>query len=234
VQLGRARREVWQRRIFLSLNDIDWSRSTAYSIGNFGQIFVNLAGREPQGTVSPGDKYTRLLDELTRKLELLKDPETGETVITKIQRGDEIYHGPYAHRAPDLLFFTRNMEYKAMGLSDFSSSNVFDPVFGTTGHHRMNGVLICHGPGVFRENTTCLQANIADLAPTILYMLDHNIPKEMDGKVLLDVFTASFNSARTLKYTEKNHSGKENKKHNLTSEEEAELAARLRGLGYVN
>ena len=34
---------------FLSRRHIDWSKTKAYSQGNFGQIFVNLKGRQPQG-----------------------------------------------------------------------------------------------------------------------------------------------------------------------------------------
>ena len=34
---------------FLSRRHIDWSRTRAYAQGNFGQIFLNLKGRQPQG-----------------------------------------------------------------------------------------------------------------------------------------------------------------------------------------
>jgi predicted AlkP superfamily phosphohydrolase/phosphomutase len=36
------------RRVFLSEDDIDWSRTRAYATGHMGQIDVNLKGREPQ------------------------------------------------------------------------------------------------------------------------------------------------------------------------------------------
>jgi predicted AlkP superfamily phosphohydrolase/phosphomutase len=32
---------------------IDWSRTQAYSFGYYGQIFINLKGREPEGIVEP-------------------------------------------------------------------------------------------------------------------------------------------------------------------------------------
>ena len=37
---------------FLSFNDVDWTRTQAFSKGNYGQIYVNLKGREPNGVVS--------------------------------------------------------------------------------------------------------------------------------------------------------------------------------------
>jgi predicted AlkP superfamily phosphohydrolase/phosphomutase len=175
--MGRARREDLQRRFFLSLDDVDWNRSRVYSMGNFGQLFVNLKGREPQGIVSPGSEYDDLMDEITQRLKNLVDPETGQPVIERIFRREEIYEGTYADRAPDLMFFTQNMEYKAMGLSDFSSPKVFEPIYGTTGHHRMNGLLICHGEGVFMEGEELEDARIQDLAPTILYLMGQPITR---------------------------------------------------------
>jgi predicted AlkP superfamily phosphohydrolase/phosphomutase len=232
-KIGRSRREELQRRLFLSLNDVDWSQSTVYSIGNFGQFYVNLKGREPEGIVHRGEEYTKVLADLTRRLQELRDPETGQPVIGEIMTGDQVYQGLYLECAPDLVFFTRNMEYKAMGLSDFSSPKVFEPVYGTTGHHRMNGVLICSGSGVFKESQEITGARIQDLAPTILYAMGQVIPRAMDGVVLFDLFTPEFVARRQTHYSENPDSAIDTDKMVLTDQEEAELMAVLRSLGYV-
>src|SRR5262249_30047684 len=39
--------------VFLSRRHVDWSKTRAYAQGNFGQIFLNLKGRQPQGCVAP-------------------------------------------------------------------------------------------------------------------------------------------------------------------------------------
>ena len=233
-KMGRAKRQDWQRRVFLSLRDVDWQRSKVYSMGNFGQLFINLKGREPNGVVSPGEEYEAVVKDLIRRLEGLTDPASGERVIEKIMQRDEIYQGAYADQAPDVLFFTRNMEYKGMGLSDFSSSKVFEPVFGTWGHHRMHGILICYGPGVVKDHTQISHARIQDLAPTILYLMDQKIPADMDGQVLLDIFTDDYRAHQTLQYEAQ--VGAEDKKEagQLSEQEEAILADMLRSLGYVN
>ena len=43
------------RRVFLSENDVDWSRTRAWATGHMGQINVNLKGREPRGIVSKSE-----------------------------------------------------------------------------------------------------------------------------------------------------------------------------------
>lgn len=234
VRIGRAKREDLQRKIFLSLNDVDWSKTRVYSIGNFGQMYVNLRGREPSGIVAPGGEYDAVLDDLTQRLRKLTDPDDGKPVIEKIMRREELYRGTYADRAPDLMFYTRNMQYKAMGLSDFASNHVFETVFGSTGHHRMNGILICFGRGVFKEGAQIESAHIYDLAPTILYMLEQQIPPEMDGKVLYDLFTDDFRHEHMVRYQTGQSAGEATPLNRLTDEEEALLADMLRSLGYAN
>ena len=55
-----------------------------------GRIFVNLAGREPHGVVSPDD-YERTREELIADLMKLCDPTSGQSVIRKVLRREEVY-----------------------------------------------------------------------------------------------------------------------------------------------
>jgi predicted AlkP superfamily phosphohydrolase/phosphomutase len=154
-------------------------------------------------------------------------------VIERILRAREVYDGPYTERAPDLVFFTRDMSYKAMGLSDFSSPHVFDSVYGTTGHHRMNGLLICRGPGVIKEGEWLEGARIEDLAPTILYAMGQPIPSEMDGRVLSDLFTGEFRQRQAVRYQQGGESVGKEAESVYSQQDQAELMETLRGLGYV-
>ncbi|MCC7292900.1 MAG: alkaline phosphatase family protein [Phycisphaerales bacterium] len=55
--------------------DVDWSKTKAFaSPGYYGQIFINLKGREPQGVVEPGN-YERYRDDLIRRLEAMPGPD---------------------------------------------------------------------------------------------------------------------------------------------------------------
>jgi len=81
---------------------VDWSRTRAFSLGLTG-MFVNRKGREASGVVSEGEEYRRLVDEISRKLEALVDPKTGQRVVRKVRATCEAFDGPYRLDAPDLL-----------------------------------------------------------------------------------------------------------------------------------
>jgi predicted AlkP superfamily phosphohydrolase/phosphomutase len=215
------------------LNDVDWSRTLAYSMGNFGQMYVNLRGREPHGRVAPGAEHEAVLKDLEDGLRSMRDPDTGQPVIDQIWRGTEVFQGKHAGQAPDLFFFTRDMSYKAMGLSDFASNSVFDDLYGTYGHHRMNGLLMLSGPGV-RSGEHIEGARLIDLAPTIYALMGVAAPPGLDGQVLDRLFDDGLRPASRLQDAPLSSPVEASEVRVYSSEEEAELSEQLRGLGYVS
>jgi predicted AlkP superfamily phosphohydrolase/phosphomutase len=71
------------------LTNIDWPRTQAYGLGING-LYLNLRGREREGTVSPSE-YDKLLKEIGDKLLALKDPKTGKAAVTKVYKSKEYY-----------------------------------------------------------------------------------------------------------------------------------------------
>jgi predicted AlkP superfamily phosphohydrolase/phosphomutase len=171
--------------VFLSRRHIDWSRTRAYAQGNFGQIFLNLQGRQPQGCVAPEDARP-LLDDLKAGLLAIPHPETGAPLVERVYEAEELYSGPHAHLAPDLTVVLRDWRYRTIGLHDFTTNKLISPSFGPTGDHRMEGVLIAAGPP-FRPGSAPENANLLDIAPTILHLLGVPVPDDMDGRVLTEL-----------------------------------------------
>src|SRR5439155_9765657 len=99
--LKRNLPERLQRRLRTLRNAtgaIAWERTRAYAIPIFYPItavWVNLAGRQPKGTVAPGAEYERLRDELARVIGGLRDPETGTRLVTGVWRREDVYAGPH-------------------------------------------------------------------------------------------------------------------------------------------
>src|SRR5581483_9772416 len=93
----------WVRRGFLSFRNVDWARTRAFSSGNYGQIFVNLKGREPYGSVAP-EEYQTVCDEIRARLYELKDPQTGTQVVAKVYKQSDVFWGEFIDDAPDVVF----------------------------------------------------------------------------------------------------------------------------------
>jgi predicted AlkP superfamily phosphohydrolase/phosphomutase len=182
--------ERFAQSLFLSRRHIDWSKTRAYAQGNFGQIFLNLEGRQPQGCVRPEDARA-VLDDLKAGLLAIPHPETGEPLVEHVYERDELYDGPHAHLAPDLTVVLGDWRYRTIGLHDFTTNQVISPAFGPTGDHRMDGVFIGAGPA-FRPGATLREgANLTDIAPTVLHLLGVPVPADMDGRVLAEVLDPS-------------------------------------------
>jgi predicted AlkP superfamily phosphohydrolase/phosphomutase len=176
--------------VFLSRRHIDWSRTRAYAQGNFGQIFLNLQGRQPHGCVAPEDARP-LRDDLKAGLMAIPHPETGDPLVERVYEAEELYSGPHAHLAPDLTVVLRDWRYRTIGLHDFTTNRLISPAFGPTGDHRMEGVLIAAGPP-FRTGSAPENADLLDIAPTVLHLLGVPVPDDMDGRVLTEILDPAF------------------------------------------
>ncbi len=99
VSRFRGKQEGFMDRLgeslFLSRRHIDWSRTRAYAQGNFGQIFLNLKGRQPNGCVAAADARG-LLDELKAGITAIPHPETGAPLVEHVYEREELYDGPHS------------------------------------------------------------------------------------------------------------------------------------------
>ncbi len=216
---------------FLSKRHIDWSKTAAYSQGNFGQIFVNQIGRQPQGCVEPED-VRALLDDLKAALLTIPHPVTGEPLVEKVLEREDLYEGPHAHLAPDLTVVLRDWRYRTIGLHDFTTNKLISPSFGPTGDHRMEGVLIASGAGV-RPGSSLGSANLLDIAPTILHLLGVPVPSDMDGRYLAEIFDPAVVPTTVEGDDQGGGSSAPESVAAYTEEEDEAIQQRLADLGYL-
>ncbi|MCB0076196.1 MAG: alkaline phosphatase family protein [Anaerolineales bacterium] len=239
VGLGALKREVVRgqgqglmKRLFFSFEDVDWSRTVAYSLGNVGQIYLNVAGREPQGCVQPGAQYEALRDEIMARLLTLRDPDSGEAVVEAVYRREALFSGDQLALAPDILFMPTRLEYFGFGEYEFGSHKIIEPMArGISGTHRMNGIFLAHGPAIQKGHVD--GASLLDLAPTILHLLGQTPSAAMDGRLLDEIIAPDFRPAPAAPHKPwADHDGPRD--DNAMSEEEQRIIAeRLRSLGYV-
>ena len=80
----------------LSFNDVDWARTKAFSVGNFGQVYLNVKGQRPQGAVDPAE-YEALRDAIITAAHALRDPADGSQVVPVVYRREEVFHLSLIH-----------------------------------------------------------------------------------------------------------------------------------------
>ncbi len=163
----------------------DWSKTKAYGLGLNG-LYLNIRGREAQGVVAPGAEADNLLHEIAAKLEATVDPKTGERVIHKAFLSKEVYHGPAAENAPDIILgFNRGYRISwGSPTGKIAKEALEDNKDKWSGDHMgapeiIPGILALNRP--FKAEAPALY----DLTPTILKLFGVEAPPEMRGKAIL-------------------------------------------------
>jgi predicted AlkP superfamily phosphohydrolase/phosphomutase len=222
----KARNEMVGK--FLSFEDVDWSKTVAYSMGHVGQIYINLQGREPHGSVTAG-QYQAARQKVIDVLNTLTDPATGRLLVDRIIPREEAAHGPYADQGADLHLIIDG--YKTIAFPLFATDGrVLTPqIRGDSGCHRLHGIFIAGGQA-FAAGASVANARIVDLAPTILHILNVPTPEDMDGRVLTDALGPELRGKATQVGAA---AATSTAQVNFTEEEQAEVEERLRALGYL-
>ena len=165
----------------------DWSKTKAYAYGING-LYINQKGREAEGIIKPGAEKEGLVREIARKLEALKDPQTGERVVLHAFVARDVYQGPYVEQAPDIVV-GYNRGYRASWatpLGRVPKPLIEDNTEKWSGDHCMDPEVI---PGILLTNKKIKTTSPAlyDLTPTILNIFGINKIKEMIGQSLFSV-----------------------------------------------
>jgi predicted AlkP superfamily phosphohydrolase/phosphomutase len=207
-------------------------------------IFVNAKGVFPQGIVESGGAYEEFRDELASRLEDIVDPATGERIVERVYRREELYEGGCVDEAPDLLVTWKDFEYNTRRgygreMDDYLGSSLeFSDVAGysslqKSGTHHLKGIFIAQGEMV-KDVDSLEGARIIDLAPTILYFLGEDISPDMDGTVLKQIIRDEFVSAHPVRLGFAGDPDKAVRPSSYSDQEERHVEEKLRGLGYID
>lgn len=161
---------------------VDWSRTRAYSLGLAG-MYLNLKGREAQGTVAPGAEAEALKQEIAGRLGQLHDEDRSRAAIREVYVTNSLYRGPYLDAAPDLIVgYHRGYRISwGAAVGRVTPEVIEDNPKAWSGDHCVDPVLV---PGVLFSNRKidAEDPGIEDLAPTALKLFGIDPPAWMEGK----------------------------------------------------
>lgn len=212
---------------------IDWAGTQACVMhaGIYGFLYINLKGRQPTGTVEP-QQYERLREELRERFLGVEDrgPD-GRTVriFPEVHKAEDLYNCSREEHPwlPDLILVPQPglaVVRKIRGLSAVR----WLPRRRIEGTHRLEGMLTVWGEHVVAGKP--VDANIADIAPTVLAGLGLPVPIDMEGRVLTDLF----DTAPTVQYEPPHkHVMGEALEEVYSAEQREQLEKRLADLGYL-
>jgi predicted AlkP superfamily phosphohydrolase/phosphomutase len=218
---------------------IEWSRTRVFASPCASVVYINPRGQELEGEVPSEDRH--LLRERVRDILLnLTDPSTGRRLIRAVHWREDLYHGPYVERAADLLIEWEDDEVVRDALCYRTEGDlviVQAPKRSSSGQqwigsHRPQGIFIAWGPHI-KRGATVANACLYDIAPTILYLQNHLIPEDMDGRVLTDIFIEEHVQRNPVKLGTPASTEPETNVPALDTEDERIIEERLRGLGYI-
>jgi predicted AlkP superfamily phosphohydrolase/phosphomutase len=163
---------------------VDWSRTYAYAVG-LGGIYFNFKGRECDGILEEGTEAERVRNAIQTGLARIPDAITERIAIRNVLRREDLYSGPYATKAPDLLVnFCPGFRVSwQSAVGGFANSLIEDNTRRWSGDHIVDPDAV---PGILFANRNFKHsgANIIDLAPTILNYLEVPVPQIMEGTSL--------------------------------------------------
>jgi predicted AlkP superfamily phosphohydrolase/phosphomutase len=207
-----------------------WRSSKAYLVvlhKYLGGVGINLAPADPE--------YEPLRQSLTAKLAGVRDPNTGERIVTHVWRREQLYHGPRLAVCPDIVFRLEENYGLAHGEAP-GGRLVCEKDFRSQGIHRDEGILVMAGPDIERADSTAA-IHIPDVSASALYLLDAPIPSDLDGRPIAEAIRPDYRRGHPVRSAPAVEDGEgptvpEAKWRSI--EDEEAVADQLRDLGYLD
>jgi len=153
---------------------IDFDNSKVFCLEDHG-IYVNPTVRDVEKTLN---QVISDLNEYLRQFPYL---------VLKTFKRSEIYWGDKVQLAPNLIIKIFDSNNQIWEIStDPTKPMIFKPPL--PGIHDENGIFLAYGSTI-KQNITLGKIMIWDVCPTILHFFGVQIPSNIDGKVLKQIFT---------------------------------------------
>jgi len=159
---------------------IDWSRTRAWSTGGYyARVFLNVAGRDPEGIVAP-DTYENTLQQLEESLQNYARPD-GTALRVDVVDPRKSYRSTRGF-APDLMIYLDDLNLRAVGTVGGGEIFPKKDDRGVDGcNHDWDGICIMRGPQL-PDCGRIEGMEIYDIAQTVMGTMNVRPPNDLLGK----------------------------------------------------
>ena len=208
------------------VEQIDWDHSVAYA-GEASENSIYIRSESSRSDIEAGALAQKIKDLLS--IETDKD---GKPILPQIKTRDEAYQGPESHNAPDLILgFVPGIE-SSTTLTGTQGQYIRGSGHKGAGCHAPDGIFLLWGEGV--NPTNQIESEIADIAPTMLYLLNEPIGESMDGRVISGAMSKEWIVAHPPAYSEYADLLNNRQPTNHSDSDSEKIAKRLADLGYLD
>ena len=213
---------------------IDRERSVAYFAG-FDAATYGAVRLVAETTTALDEKQrSELLRNLIDSLKNMTDPETDEPIIKEAFLREELFPGAVVDFLPEIVLefregYTGRVDPLATGLLGPS------PKDNQIGVHQLDGMFVLAGEAV-KPLGEVAPLQLADIAPTVLYLSGLPIPNVMQGSPPLQLLADEYVATHPVEhrdYAEEPHRPPGERAAAYTQEQERQVKDHLRRLGYL-
>ena len=141
-------------------------------------VYVNVAGRDPEGIVEPGAEYEAVRERVIEAFYDYVEPTTRRRPVSLVlKREDARVLGLYGPRVGDLVYALHPPYGHEHGQSLSS---------GRYGRGSLEATILLAGPGIKRGHVHEGMTGIQDVVPTLCYMADIPFPSGCEGAIMFD------------------------------------------------
>lgn len=193
---------------------VDWNHTQAFGGPALGHIWINLKGRQPKGSVEPGE-YEKTRQRVIDCLSNLSDPETNQKIVHRVMRGedaDEI--GLWGERVGDIVYWMKpgysgdfnwtplakdgevveDLVKEREGFAEYGEgkfvADKFQSVHGCgdptaqLGVGTEEAILAMVGPNIKSGDTLKVIPNLTCVTPTVCSATGLPLPRQSEGSAL--------------------------------------------------
>jgi predicted AlkP superfamily phosphohydrolase/phosphomutase len=229
-----AARKTVESSLSQQLGSFDWKQTDAF-VGFHGDLWLNLAGREPEGRV-PVSAKGDVLAELADGLAAIVDPDTGRPVFSAIHERDSIYAGDFIDLAPDAMLDSWSQGYRVAPKRGPEGPLVIPPLAlsgvreAWSSDHRPIGIFAAAGPRI--RSARLEELSLYDVCPTALALLGSPVARTIDGVAATGAIAEEWLRSHPIA-TRDEHFSTTNEQPGYSADEARAVAEHLKDLGYI-